>query len=279
MDGFGNQFAVRVEEIPFATVFSPDADVIKLYVRALAYHYQPEVVVLNVVDLGSPDEDPDANLPVTTYRVCEEKYLLETAGNQKIPPVAKLRATEPESNLLVIGTRGPRDLSRMVLGSTTQEYLYQSGMPVLSVGPGVPHPQQPMRFQSIVYATDYSAEAAKACASAFSFAQYFGGQVYVCHVLPDPESGCDLDGEDLNDRFIGTLEGLVPEVSPEWADPECVLDHKYAGDGILLVARRVNASLIVLATRRAQRRSIISTTGLAFQVVSGSSCPVLTIQG
>jgi nucleotide-binding universal stress UspA family protein len=140
-------------------------------------------------------------------------------------------------------------------------------------------PEHPIGFQSIVYATDYSPEAAKACVSALPLAQHFGAQVYVCHVLPDPEDDCDLSEQDLNDQFVGALRDLVSEVSPEWADLDCVLDYEFAADGILLIAQRVKANLIVLGTRRTPRCSNSFGTGLGFQVISGSSCPVLSIQG
>jgi nucleotide-binding universal stress UspA family protein len=279
MNDFVNQVAVRVETIPLASVLPLDTDIMKLYMQALAYRYQSELLLLHVVDLGATSGVPDAHLPVKIYRVFEEKCLQDFTGDrEKTLPATKPHENEPDSDLLVIGTRGPEDLSRMVLGSTAQEFLHEAGIPVLTIGPSVPRPEQPLRFQSIVCATDYSPEAAKACVSALSFVQNLGAQVYVCQVLPDSDGECDLAEEDLNNRFIGALQALVPEVPPEWADPECVLDYKYAADGILSVAQRVKASLIVLGTRRALRRND-STTGLTFEVISGSPCPVLTIQG
>jgi nucleotide-binding universal stress UspA family protein len=280
MNGIGSQVATRAESIPVATVLSSDVDTLQLYVQALAHRYQPDVVVLHVVDLGSTPSGSDASLPVRIYRASEEKWHHDlTSDREGIHAATKLLETGPEPSLIVIGTRGgPGDLSRMVLGSTAREYLHQGHTPVLTIGPGVPVPEKPVHFRNIVYATDYSPEAAKACVSAFSFPQDFGAQVYVCHVLPDPEGGCGFTEEDLNDRFIDALETLVPEVSPEWIDPDCVLDYKFAAAGILLIAQRVKANLIVLGTRRARRRLNESSTGLAFQVISGSSCPVLSVQ-
>jgi nucleotide-binding universal stress UspA family protein len=280
MNDLSNQVAMRGEAIPLAAALSPDADTMKFYVQALAYRYQAEVLLLRVVDLGSSFGASDADLPVKMYRVFEETCLQNMiSGRETNSPAPELCEVEPDPNLLVIGSRGAGDLSRMVLGSTAQEFLYQADIPVFTVGPGVPRPEQPIRFQNIVYATDYSPEAAKACVSAFAFAQDLGAQAYVCHVLPDANGDCDLGEEDLYDKFIGALQALVPDVPPEWTDPECVLDSKYAADQILLVAQRVKASLIVLATRRAQQRLHNSTTGLPFQVIRGSTCPVLSLQG
>jgi nucleotide-binding universal stress UspA family protein len=279
MGGFGNQVAGGIEAIPHSTALSPDADTMKLYGQALAGRYRSECIVLHVVDLGATFADEDSSRPVKIFRVHEEKRLHDLGGKQEMTtPVTNLLETIPDP-VLVIGTRGPEDLSRMVLGSTALEYLHQGHMPVLTIGPSVSLPEQPITFQSIVYATDFSPESAKACVSAFSFAQNFGAQVYVCLVRPEPEGEFNLDEEDLHDKFVTALEALVPDASPEWTDPDCVLDYKFAADGILQVARRVKASLIVLGTRRAQRRLHHPTTGLPFQVISGSACPVLSIQG
>jgi nucleotide-binding universal stress UspA family protein len=280
MDSFGNQFAARVETIPLAPAPSVGTDAVKLYAQAFANRYQSETLLLHVVDFGSTCGLPDTELPVNTYRVFEESCLDDRIcdGNARSPRTDNAE-TKTDPDLMVIGTRGPADLSRMVLGATAQEFHRRLGIPVLSVGPGVPFPQQPIRFETIVYLTDYSPEAAKACVPSISFAREIGAQVYVCHVLPDPENGCRLDEDDLNDRFMGALQAEISQVPPEWADPDCTFDHQFAADGILVVAQQVKASLIVIGMRGARLGAIDPTGPLAFQVISGSSCPVLSFLG
>jgi nucleotide-binding universal stress UspA family protein len=267
MNSFGNQVAVRVEGIPLVTAISPEAATTRLYEQALSYRCGSKVLVRHVVDLGGSLGDRLADLPASFYREFEDKCFRDVTADREDP------------DLPVMSARSPVDLSPSVLGSSTHDYLYEAGVPVLTIGPGVPLPEQPIRFQSIVYATDYSAEAARACVSAFPFAQDFGAQVYVCHVLPDPVGDCGLDEEALSTKFTNALRNLVPDVPPEWADPDCVLDNRYAAEGILTVAQRVKASLIVFGTRRARHFFDDSTARLAFQIISGSTCPVLSIQG
>ena len=50
----GNQIAVSLDTILFATDFSPSAETAKLYVQALGYRYQSQVRLMHVVDLGRP---------------------------------------------------------------------------------------------------------------------------------------------------------------------------------------------------------------------------------
>ena len=195
-----------------------------------------------------------------------------------IDPAAEiLQAAQDRSiDLMVIGTRGHKGLARLVLGSTAEELIHQAKCPILTIGPAVPPPKQPVNFQRIVYATDFSPEAAKACVFALSFAQDFGAHLYLCHVMP--EDNDQMNDQELNDRFKSALAQLIPDVAREWCEPECVLEHGVATDGILLLAQRVKADLIVLGTRKTSHWFDNFKTGVAFQVISSSTCPVLTIR-
>ena len=286
----GNQIAVSLNTILFATDFSPSAETAKLYVQALAARYQSRVRLMHVVDLGAAFKAPDAGINIDFFRrigeeslarlggeLVAEKIRIETVLCEGMDPAAEilLAAQDRGIDLMVIGTRGHKGLARLVLGSTAEELIHQAKCPVLAIGPAVPLLKQPVNFQRIVYATDFSPEAAKACVFALSFAQDFGAHLYLCHVLPDNDQ---MNDQELNDRFKSALAQLIPDVAREWCEPECVLEHGVATDGILLLAQRVKADLIVLGTRKTSHWYDNFKTGVAFQVISGSTCPVLTIR-
>ena len=246
---------------------------------------------MHVVSLGAAFKGADAGLNIDIVRRSGEKSLARLANelvSQNIPvetvlgegmdPAAEIleAAQDRAIDLLVIGTRGHKGLARLVLGSTAEVLIYRARCPILATGPAVGPPMCPLNFQRIVYATDFSPEAAKACVFASSFAQDFGAHLYLCHVLPEHPHA--MNDQQLNERFISELQKLVPDVAREWCEPECVLEHGVATDGILLLAQRVNADLIVLGTRRASHWYDTFKTGVAFQVISGSTCPVLTIR-
>ena len=63
-------------------------------------------------------------------------------------------------------------------------------------------PELPINFQKIVYATDFSPEAAKACVFALSFAQDFGAHLYLCHVVPGGAG--QKNDQELNDEFVSS---------------------------------------------------------------------------
>ncbi len=292
----GNPVEVSLESILFATDFSASAETAKLYVRALAERYRSRVRLMHVVDLAAAlaaCKVPDAGLSIGILRRLEEESLsclqselvsekihVEAVLCEGIDPAAEIlqAAQDGSTNLLVIGTRGHKGLARLVLGSTAEELIHQAKCPILTIGPGVPPPKQPVNFQRIVYATDFSPEAAKACVFALSFAQDFGAHLYLCHVLPEPAGTDQMNDHELNARFTSALQSLVPDVAREWCEPECVLEHGFAADGILLLAQRVKADLIVVGTRKASHWFDNFKTGVAFQVISSSHCPVLTIR-
>ncbi len=292
MTVLGNPVEVSLENILFATDFSESAETAKLYVQALAERYQSRVRIMHVIDLSAAFNAPDAGLSIDVFRrngteslsrlkseLMSERIHVETVLCEAMDPAAEiLQAAHDGAALLVIGTRGYKGLARLVLGSTAEQLIHQANCPILTIGPGVRPPKLPVSFQRIIYATDFSPEAAKACVFALSFAQDFGAHLYLCHVLPEPRSIDRMDDYELNARFTGALQSLVPDVAREFCEPECVLEHGFAADGILLLAERVKADLIVLGTRKTSHWFDNFKTGVAFQVISSSHCPVLTIR-
>ena len=289
----GNPVEVSLENILFATDFSASAETAKLYVRALAERYRSRVHLMHVVDLSTACKAPDAGLSIDVFRriggdslgrlqseLVSGKTRVEAVLAEAMDPAEEILqvAQDGSTDLLVIGTRGHKGLARLVLGSTAEQLIHQAKCPILTIGPGVPPPKEPVNFQRIIYATDFSPEAAKACVFALSFAQDFGAHLYLCHVLPEPAGVGQMDDHELNARFTSVLERLVPDVAREWCEPECVLEHGYAADGILLLAQRVKADLIVVGTRKTSHWFDNFKTGVAFQVISSSHCPVLTIR-
>ena len=291
---YGKPVEIGLGTILFATDFSASAEAAGLYVKALAERYRSVVRLIHVVDLGAAFKAPDAGISIEIFRrsakeslnrlrnkLASDKISVETILSEGADPAQEiLQAAEDQSvDLLVMGTRAHKGLARLVLGSTAELLIHQAKCPVLTIGPEARPPERPLSFSRIVYATDFSAEAARAGVFALSFAQDSGAHIYLCHVLPAPHGNPQMDGQELNEQFTSALQRLIPDVAREWCEPECILEHGYAADGILLLAQRVKADLIVLGTRRMSHWFDNFKTGVAFQVISAAHCPVLTIRG
>lgn len=292
MTVLGKPVEITLEQILFATDFCGSAATAGVYVLGLAERYRSETRVMHVIDLSSAFKSPDAGISLEAFRRIGSDSLsavrdelaahgikTEALLGEAMSPVGSiLEAAGKGTSLLVIGTRGKQGLAKLVLGSTAEQLIHRAECPILTVGPKVPRPQLPLNFQRIVYATDFSPEAAKACVFALSFAQDFGAHLYLFHVLPEDKSMLRVDGDELNARFTGVLRDLIPDVAREFCQPECVVEHGFAVEGILAMCERFRADLIVLGTRKQSHWYDNVLSGVAFQVISRCHCPVLTIR-
>lgn len=292
MTVLGKPVELELKNILFATDFSPSAEGARFYVKALAQRYSSRVVVMHVVDLATPFRTPDAGMCIEMFRHFGAESLARVQADlasdgircdvllseSTDPPKVILAASHDQPiDLLVIGTRAHKGLAKLVLGSTAEILIHRAECPVLTLGPEAQAPKLPLSFQNIVYATDFSAGAARAAVFALSFAEESGAHIYLCHVLPG--DGEKRDHDDRREEFSQSLESLIPDVAREWCQPECVVEYGHAADGILLLAQRVRADLIVLGTRKDSHWFDNFKTGVALQVIGAAKAPVLTVRG
>lgn len=282
------------DSILYATDFSPGAEKAGVCVTALARHYGSKVQLVHVVDLSAGFETPDAGICIDIFRRSGEENLAKAKAQLAalgIKVEATLRegldtakevlqaADERSVDLIVSGTRGPTGLSRLAPGSVPEYLIHHANCPVLTTGPNVKLPGSAQNFKQIVCATDFSLEATLAAKLALSITQSYRAHMFLCHVLPRPDGSHPIDGHELNEQFKAELQRLIPEIAREWCEPECVVDHGYAVDGILLLAHRVKADLIVLGARDLSHWFESLKAGVAFEVIRAAACPVLTVRG
>lgn len=294
MTVLGNRVEVTLDNILFATDFSPASEKAGLYVKALAKRYASRVQLVHVVDLSAAYQAPDAGICVNCFREGGDKGLAnlkDDLASHGIKANAILRegtdtageileaAKDKSIDLIVSGTRGQEGLARLAFGSMAEQLIHRAEYPVVTVGPNVTPPQPSGIFRRIVYATDFSPEATKAAVFALSFAQDSGAHIYLCHVLPPSDRRYQIDSQKLEAKYTAALQRLVSDIACEWCEPECILEHGYAADGVLLLARRVEADLIVLGTRRFSHWFDGWKAGIAYEVIRAAICPVLTVCG
>ncbi|HTY84001.1 MAG TPA: universal stress protein [Silvibacterium sp.] len=280
-------------DILFATDFSPEAEKAGRFVTGIAKHSSAKVLVLHVLDPSGLIHMPDAGIALEmTAREADQRLAEAVAqlGAESIEAEAILSegmqttkvilelASERASDLIAVGTRGLGALGRLTLGSVAQQLIHEAECPVLTVGPHVKAPHPENKFQRIVCATDFSEDATAAVAFALQFTQSYGAHMYLCHVLPKPDGRQPVDTQELNEKFKAELLRVIPGMAREWCDPECIVDHGYAVDGILLLANRVKADLIVLGSRRLSPWFVNLKAGIAFEVIRKADCPVLTVR-
>lgn len=290
----GKTVAVSLDRILFATDFSPGSEKAGGLVKAIAQNCRSTVELVHVVDLSAASQAPDARSSSDLSRKIGREMLerareqFSSAGVQaetilcEGPEPAKAIlevARERKVDLIASGTRGQSGLARMALGSVTEQLIHHADCPVLTIGPNVNSPTATGKFQRIVCATDFSLETAMAVQLARPLAQASGTRMFLCHVLPKPEGGRSVDTQELVEKFRANLQRLIPDIARAWCEPECVVDHGYAADGILLLARRVKADLIIMGARRVSHWFANPEAGIAYDIIRSGDCPVLTVRG
>ena len=294
MPVIGERVSVSVKKILLATDFSSASEKAASYARALARRFSSTVEIAHVFDpaVVTSYDEAIVGLPVNERwrtanedleRLCNDLAASEInvrttlqEGHRPFADLLKI-AKDHEVDLIVAGTESKSGVERLLLGSTAEQLIRNAECPVLTVGPHAKPPADaPLAFQRIVYATDFSAEAAKAAVYALSFAQDSGAHLYFCYVL-----GLQIDttakSEFLDGAFQSALKRMIPESSYDWCSPECVVEHGNAAKAILELAERVHADLIVLGARKASFWLTRVERGVTPDLLAQAACPVMTV--
>ena len=205
--------APALNNILFATDFSPSSEAAIPVVRALAARFASTVHFVHVVapevrtalPMGRP---PELDVQQTD---AEDEMQLLLAGDtwRGIPhtsrvergQVSKLLASlvdERNIDLIVLGTHGRRGLEKLVLGSTAEQVIRMAPCPVLTVGPNANYANEaqagsPARLPlagwggdaPVLFATDFSSGAHDNVRYAASWARANHSRLVLLHaVLP-----------------------------------------------------------------------------------------------
>ena len=286
--------ALSVDKILFATDFSASSEKAIAYARALARRFGSVLQLSHVFDpsVVSTYEGAIVGFTVEERRrasIEDLERLRDSFGDTGVrtramvaeghhPAKAILRlAKEQHADMIVLGTASKTGMTRVLLGSTAEYVIRNAECPVLTVGPNAARPAaDPLVFERMVYCTDFSPEAAKAASVALSLAEECGAKLHVCYV-EDLELTDGVRRKMLDKGFKEALERLIPESAHEWCTPECTVERGGAAEGILALAKRVNADLIVLGARKASFWLDHMAHGLTPSVLAGAKCPVLTV--
>jgi nucleotide-binding universal stress UspA family protein len=289
-----DRVTVSVETIMLATDFSPAAEKAALFAKALARRFASTVEIAHIFNPATVDNYQDAimSLPVDERRQNSQHRLealqqdfrdagikarsVSAEGHRPAHDILEL-AKKDSINLIVTGTKSSRGVERLLLGSTAEAILREALCPVLTVGPKAQAPSgDVLTFKSILFATDFSAQASRAAIFALSFAEDSGSHLYYCHVIA-AYPGSQRERPIVDAMFDAALKKMIPDVSYEWCSPEAVVEHGEAAKGILAVAERVKADLIVVGPRKASLLLSRLEHGVTHDLLAEANCPVLTV--
>lgn len=291
MPVIGTRPALNVEHILMATDFSQSSRIAGSYAMALGLRFGSAVDAVHIYDPAQNRTYEDGVLaPLDNLRMDMRRERLQLVERKMLsmgldahavlaeghPPARRLldMIEERHADLIVLGTSCRTGLDRLLLGSTAEAVLRETSHPVLTVGPQCESPAPgPLTFRSIVYATDFSPQAARAAAFALSFAEDSASELYYSYVAGPGEQ---LTAE-KEEGFRAELRRLVPDFTSDWCTPHTVVAHGEPVAAILELAGRVKADLIVLGARRSTFALRHLERGVTPQILAEAKCPVLTV--
>ena len=101
-----------------------------------------------------------------------------------LEPVISQLITAREISLLVLGTHGRSGFKKLLLGSVAEKIFRLANCPVMTIGPcESPSLLTHGRFQSILFATDFSSGSMQALPYAIAFAQESASQLTLMHAV------------------------------------------------------------------------------------------------
>jgi nucleotide-binding universal stress UspA family protein len=297
MNAVAAKARIALNNIVFATDFSPAAEAALPYAIGLAKQYGGKVHGLHVrFPATYPIVGPEAMPQVIEAAEEQAKFeaqqmheMLATVSHEvtiiegDLWPILNEMVVQQKVDLIVMGTHGRKGVSRALLGSAAEEIFRKTSCPVLTVGPHVSlNTERRLAMKEILFATDFSPESLAALPFAVSMAQEHQSHLTLLNVTGKAEVGELVHAGQYAESTLRRLQTLVPSGAELWCEPKCRVEQGPEAEKIMEVAIALGADLIVLGVRGPQG-GVGATTHLlrsiAHEVVANAQCPVLTVRG
>jgi len=286
---------ITLQNILFATDFSPSSQSALSYALNLAQHYDAGVYTVNVLPhMPFVEAQPDPE----QIRLSAKQRMTDLTGSQsfrgirhkelieegEVPEVLSKFVREYDIDLIVISTGGRKGLEKLLLGSVAEEVFRNAECPVLTVGPHATRWEIDGHLHHIMYATDFGPESEHGLPYAISLAEENRARLTLLHVapepgvpLPEPQPGTlpVLDREQVEAYTEKQLRAMIPEANQLWHEPEYKVEFGPAAEMIVKTAWM--ADIIVLGVKRPTALTKHLGEGVAYKVACEASCPVLSV--
>jgi nucleotide-binding universal stress UspA family protein len=270
------------------TDFTEASEAAMAYAVGLARHYNAHLYPAYACDQVTLTESAGPDI-VQEMEDTNRERLTALAKNIDVPctPLFILGSVEMAApgwiaqngiDLVVMGTHGRKGLKHFLMGSVAEAIYRHTTCPVLTVGPHVnTRPNQDFKVKSILFPTDLKEHAKFAAQYALSLAQESDAPLTLMHVVPLDEA-LGHDHASLTEKAYQKLSELVPE---EIKDRCKFAFLAKVGDPVkelLGYAATELPDLIVLGLPPGKKFSDHFRTGVAYNIVAASPCPVLTVR-
>lgn len=282
---------VTLDRVIVATDFTPESDKAVAYGRAFAHECGSRLTLAHVVDLSVTSAHPEAvvgfdlnqmrndsseNLNRIVRDLKDDGITAQGSITEAPNPADAIIQLSGQMNadLVIVGTHSRQGLSKLILGSCSEEVIHGARCPVLTIGPMANSDPTNIRFQSIVFATDLKNESIVEAADALTFAKSSIADFHICRVMESRH------GENVINACHGRagLESVFSALSPKATFSWYNLGRTFLSEGVdqevLRVADEADADLIVVGVRPGLHNWWV---GVVDKIIRAARCPVLTV--
>jgi nucleotide-binding universal stress UspA family protein len=286
---------VSLQNILFATDFSPVAENAALYALEFARSYKAKVHALHVRPIEIYGAAPPESWPIlrdATQALAQQQAAQldrRFAGVEHEATVAEgdiwdfisKYIEEDHTDLVVMGTHGRKGVEKFLLGSVAENVLRRATCPVLTVGPNVRvSPERAAGMKHILLAASLSPASAAAAAYAVSLAQENQALLDIVHVIQPQKTGEIVHPSDLTAGCLNRMRSFVSPEAELWCEAHVLVEVGEPAEQILNVAKSRHTDLIVLGVKSSDAAPVAGhvpwTT--AHKVIAGAECPVITLR-
>lgn len=296
---------IAINDILFATDFSPISEAAMPFARAVARHYLAKLHLLHV--LAPATYLPVQPEPYTAAAPALAREYFELARDEAERKLAHLydrgqlagilwdvtiregeiareiaaAITERHVDLVVLGTHGRSGFRKLLLGSVAEEVFRTATCPVLTAGPKlVRGNEHGINIRNILCATDFSESAQRVVPFACGLAEDHGAVLTWIHVAPGSPDELPFRRRMVLEDARRKLNALKPGACN--GSSEVLVEFGAASERILATANEHHPDVIIMGVRGLGAIAAGSTHlpgGTTVKVICQAPCPVLTIRG
>ena len=201
-------------------------------------------------------------------------------------------AREAYADIVVISTHGRTGLPHLMLGSIAERVTRLSDVPVLTIRPGEPLPDNSCHFSTILLPTDFSQNAIAAEPYAMELAKQRGGKILLANVIDDSifyasEADPTSAGVAAIEDWVKTLR-IESDINLKERAEFLARESGLVVEPVQLVGRVTNmlftliherqVDLVVMSTHGFTGLSRLMLGSIAEDVVQTSTVPVLSVK-
>lgn len=271
-----------MQRILVPTDFSDEAEFALDTAAQFARKFDSEIYLLHILDLpvhmatSETSELPEAIFFIKLAQqnfasFINKPYLKgitvhETVESNSIPHGISQAVEANDIDLIVMGSSGASGFKEMFIGSNTEKVVRTAEVPVLTVKSRV----DLTRIESMVFASDFSAETAEPYKKVSNFAEKFGATLHLLFVNTPNNFVTTREAENRMNLFI---KNRTPKKYTLNIYNDHTIEH-----GIIHFAGAVNAHVISLSTHGRKGLAHFFNGSISEDLVNHAMRPVITFK-